>query len=233
MNHRLFCIAHRGGPGPENSLEAINASLALGVDAIEIDLWYVGGELLVTHDRRLGRQIPGQGALLDLSRDQLRALRLENGETIPTLDEVLRTVGERVLLNIEIKGPDCAQPLAEALLAHCQDNGALLEQYLVSSFDHQQLYQIMQGLPELKRGVLVEGIPLDYAGCCETLRAYAFNCSIDFLSQDLIDDTHRRGLKSWVYTANHSDEWRRLCALGVDGVFTDCPAQLLEFNRRR
>ena len=112
MNRRLFCIAHRGGPGPENSLEAINASLALGVDAIEIDVWYVGGELLITHDRRLGRQIPGQGALLDLSRDQLRALRLENGEAIPTLNDVLGTIGDRVLLNIEIKGPDCALPLA-------------------------------------------------------------------------------------------------------------------------
>src|SRR5690625_1819428 len=77
VTRRLFCIAHRGGPGPENSLEAINASLALGVDAIEIDLWYAGGELLVTHDRRLGRQISGQGTLLDLPRDHLRALRSE------------------------------------------------------------------------------------------------------------------------------------------------------------
>src|SRR5690625_7911048 len=101
VTRRLFCIAHRGGPGPENSLEAINASLALGVDAIEIDLWYVEGELLVTHDRRLGRQISGQGTLLDLPRDHLRALRLKNGEAIPTLEDVLRTVGERVLLNIE------------------------------------------------------------------------------------------------------------------------------------
>lgn len=232
MNRRLLCIAHRGGPGPENSLEAINASLALGVDAIEIDLWYAGGELLVTHDRRLGRQIPGQGALLDLSRSQLRALRLENGESIPTLHEVLQTVGERVLLNIEIKGPECARPLAQTLIAQCRDNGAPLEQYLVSSFDHQQLYQIMQRLPELKRGVLVAGIPLDYAGCCEALRAYALHCSIDFLSQSLVQDTHRRGLKSWVYTANHADEWQKLSALGVDGVFTDHPSQLLEFNRQ-
>ena len=230
MTRRLFCIAHRGGPGPENSLEAINASLALGVDAIEIDLWYAGGELLVTHDRRLDRQISGQGTLLDLPRDHLRALRLKNGEAIPTLEDVLRTVGERVLLNIEIKGPHCAAPLTEALLAHCHDNGGRLEQYLVSSFDHQQLHDMMQRLPQLKRGVLVAGIPLDYAGCCEALNAYAFNCSIDFLSPALVADTHRRGLKSWVYTANHPDEWRQLCALGVDGVFTDCPKQLLEFN---
>jgi glycerophosphoryl diester phosphodiesterase len=44
----LFCIAHRGGPihhqhtSPENSLEAIRRSLALGVDAVEIDIWQIG-----------------------------------------------------------------------------------------------------------------------------------------------------------------------------------------------
>jgi glycerophosphoryl diester phosphodiesterase len=231
VSRNLFCIAHRGGPGPENSLEAIEKSLALGVDAIEIDIWYAEGKLLVTHDRRLGRQIPGDEALLNLSQTKLKALRLENGEPVPTLDDVLRAVGERVLLNIEIKGPACALPLAETLLAHCHDHGGQLEQYLVSSFDHQQLYQLMHRLPQLKRGVLVEGIPLDYARCCEALRAYAFNTSMDFLSQALVDDAHKRGLKSWVYTANYPDEWRALSAMGVDGAFTDCPAELLAFNR--
>ncbi|MDQ2077587.1 glycerophosphodiester phosphodiesterase [Marinimicrobium sp. ABcell2] len=234
MTRRLLCIAHRGGPGtehsPENSLEAIKKSLDLGVDAIEIDIWYVEGRLLVTHDRRLGRQIPGEGPLLDQPHSKLQNLRLKNGELVPTLHDVLHTVGERALLNIEIKGPACALPLAEAILDHCHDNGGQLEQYLVSSFDHQQLYQLMHRAPQLKRGVLVEGIPLDYARCCDALRAYSFNTSIDFLNQSLVDDAHARGLKSWVYTANHKDEWRALSAMGVDGAFTDFPAELMAFN---
>lgn len=230
MPRPLTCIAHRGGSGPENSLEAIRSSLTLGVDAIEIDLWFLQGELWVTHDRRLGRQLAGRGQLLEQSRDTLESLRLENGEPIPKLSQVLELVGDRVMLNIEIKGPACAQALARCLQEHCQAGSQGLEQYLVSSFDHPQLYQMLKLLPEVKRGALVAGIPLDYAGCCDELQVYSLNSDIDFVNAKLVEDAHKRGLKSWVYTANHRDDWQRLSQMGVDGVFTDVPAELQRFN---
>jgi glycerophosphoryl diester phosphodiesterase len=48
----------------------------------------------------------------------------------------------------------------------------------------------------------------------------------------LLADARKRGLKNWVYTVNHADDWRWLHGWGVDGVFTDKPDQLLEFNRQ-
>lgn len=230
MPKPLACIAHRGGSGPENSLEAITRSLALKVDAIEIDLWYLWGELWVTHDRRLGRQLAGTGQLLEQSRQTLEALRLENGEPIPKLRQVLELVGDQALLNIEIKGPDCAQALTQSLrdFSHAALLG--LEHYIVSSFDHPQLYQMLKLAPEIKRGVLVAGVPLDYADCCVALQAYSLNSDIDFVNTELVADAHRRGLKSWVYTANHRDDWQRLSRMGVDGAFTDVPEKLQNFN---
>jgi glycerophosphoryl diester phosphodiesterase len=233
MTPPLYCIAHRGGPGPENSLEAIRRSLALGVDAIEIDIWQVEGELLVTHDRRLGRQIKAQGLLIDQPLSELRKLTLSNGEPIPTLHQVLELIGGRALLNIEIKGPECVAALVDTLTGYCSDSGCSIENYVVSSFDHQQLYQMLQLAPGIRRGVLVEGIPLDYAGCCAALQAYAFNTSINFINRALIDDARARGLKNWVYTVNAADDWQWLRSLGVDGVFTDRPEQLLAFNQTR
>src|SRR5690606_12459710 len=94
----LLCIAHRGGPilndhvSPENSLEAIRRSLDLGVDAIEIDIWQIEGELIVTHDRRLGRQLKGKGLITDKPLQELRQLTLENGEPVPVLTQVLELV---------------------------------------------------------------------------------------------------------------------------------------------
>src|SRR5690606_37369250 len=105
----LFCIAHRGGPmhnahtSPENSLEAIRRRLELRVDAIEIAIWQIEGELIVPHDRRLGRQLKGRGLLLQKPLAEVRQLTLENGEPVPTLHQVLELVGDRALLNIEIK----------------------------------------------------------------------------------------------------------------------------------
>lgn len=233
----ILCIAHRGGPvigdhiSPENSLEAIGRSLDLGVDAIEIDIFQVAGELFVTHDRRLGRQIKGEGLLTNKTPEELTQLRLANGEILPRLHQVLELIADRALLNIEIKGAQCVSALVQTLRSFCRDRQISADQYIISSFDHQQLFDMLQRAPEFRRGVLIEGIPLDYARCCEPLKAYAFNTHLGFLTQELIADSRQRGLQNWVYTVNHPDDWQWLVDLKVDGVFTDKPAAFMQFLR--
>ena len=236
---KLTCIAHRGGPLmnnqplPENSLAAIARALDAGVDAVEIDIYQIEGELLVTHDRRLGRVVSGQGIITDLPLVYLRQQKLENGEPLPTLRDILALVGDRALLNIEIKGANCVPVLQQQLAAFVGDHQLSFEHYIVSSFDHQQLYQSLQTMPQVKRAALIEGIPLDYAQCCEPLKAYAFNTHLSFITPELINDARKRGLKNWVYTVNHEEDWRWLQELGVDGVFTDKPDLLQSFNLKR
>ncbi|UZJ42878.1 glycerophosphodiester phosphodiesterase [Marinimicrobium sp. C6131] len=225
----MLCIAHRGGPGPENSLEAIRRSLAMGAPAIEIDVWQLHGELWVTHDRRLGREIAGHQVLSDLSRDHLEALRLSNGEHLPRLSQVLELVGERALLNIELKGPDCVDALVRTLTARRRDFGHSPDAWIVSSFDHQQLAQLQQSLPEVRRGLLLYGVPLDLAQSADRIDAYSVNLSLDFMPEALRRDAQQRGKKVWVYTANHPEDWRRLTEAGVDGVFTDHPDALMRY----
>jgi len=233
----LLCIAHRGGPQfadsslPENSLAAIARALELGVYAVEIDVFQIQGELLVTHDRRLGRVVSGEGIITEQPLSYLREQRLENGEPIPTLQQVLELVGDKALLNIEIKGANSVPALKKIMNEYVSSHQGNYEQYIISSFDHQQLFQAMQQLPHIKRAVLIEGIPLDYAACCEPLNAYSFNTHLSFLTPELIQDAQKRGLKNWVYTVNHEDDWKTMMSLGVDAVFTDKPDQLLKFNR--
>jgi len=217
-------------PLPENSLAAISRALDAGVDAVEIDIYQVEGELLVTHDRRLGRVVSGQGIITDLPLAYLREQKLENGEPLPTLRDVLALVRDRAMLNIEIKGANCVPTLKQQLETFAGDHQLGLEHYIVSSFDHQQLYQALQSIPHVKRAVLIEGIPLDYAQCCEPLKAYAFNTHLSFITPELLGDAHKRGLKNWVYTVNNEDDWRWLEGLGVDGVFTDRPDRLQNFT---
>lgn len=238
-NHApLLCIAHRGGPQmgptplPENSLAAIKRALTLDVYAIEIDVFQVEGELFVTHDRRLGRVTSGEGIITEQPLSYLREQQLPNGEPIPTLQQVLQLVGDKTLLNIEIKGQQTLGALKRILEEYISSAQGSYDQYIISSFDHQQLYQCLEQLPQIRRGVLIEGIPLDYAACCDELKAYSFNTHLSFVTCDLIMDAKRRGLKNWVYTANQQDDWQYLQSLGVDAVFTDKPDELLRFNEQ-
>ena len=228
----LYCIAHRGGIGnhTENTLASIKQCLQLDIDAIEIDTWNIGGELLITHDRRLGRTLPGQGRLIDQNPDHILNLELSCGNKIASLIDILELVQNNVCLNIELKGPNCSKTVAQTLQAFIEDNQLSYENYVVSSFDQRQLYEFKQLLPQIRRGVLAEGIPLHYAQCCDELGAFSFHPSINFINQELVDDAHKRGLKVWAYTANEVDDLCHLADLGVDGAFTDYPARLIEMN---
>lgn len=226
----LFNIAHRGGSaGPENSLAAIANAVGLGVDAVEVDLWALHGELYVTHDRRLGHNLPGQGLLRDQSPEQLAALRLANGEPLPSLSQVYALTRGKCLLNVEIKGPDSAQSLCRWLVQQFRTGQAQPEDFLLSSFDQVQLLYCLERLPQVRRALLVEGIPLRLSELAERLGLWAFNPSLSFLNHDLVVAAHQAGLKVFVYTVNQPDDWQWLMSLGVDGVFTDYPEQLQQF----
>ncbi len=231
----LFCIAHRGGSRQhtENTLEAFQESLEIGVDAIELDVWPVGDRLLITHDRRLGKTLPGQGRLIDHNPEHLQSIPLPCGANLTTLPEVLKLLRDRVWLNIELKGPNCAASVAYALESFTSDHGLGTDHYVVSSFDHQQLYEFKQRLPQVKRGILEAGVPLNYGATAEALEGYSIHPNIDFINQAMVDDAHRRGLRVWPYTVNEIDDLQHMQAMGVDGVFTDYPSRVIALNQER
>ena len=62
----VFVIAHRGDwrNFPENSLEAIESAIQMGVDVVELDIHRTAdGELVVCHDRTINRTTNGKGKI--------------------------------------------------------------------------------------------------------------------------------------------------------------------------
>lgn len=120
----VVIVAHRGchnpapahglPAAPENSLAALDHCIALGVDVMETDIRRTrDGYLVIMHDATVDRMTSGSGAVADLTLAQVKSLRLRanqggpsaalTDQTVPTMDELLRHAGDRIMINLDIK----------------------------------------------------------------------------------------------------------------------------------
>lgn len=131
-------IAHRGlhdfSRGPlENSLRAARAAIEQDF-SIEADLRLSrDGEIFVFHDDALDRLTFRQGLFADFCAAQLAQICLRDGQTIPTLAEILAAVASATALILELKS-DFSGDVALA-----EKTAALLQNYAgpvaLKSFD--------------------------------------------------------------------------------------------------
>lgn len=106
----ILVIAHRSDwrNFPENSLEAMESAINMGVDMIEIDVAKTkDNQLIIMHDRTLDRTTTGSGLVADKTLEEIKQLHLKNGidiatkYKIPTLEEVLLSCKGKILINLD------------------------------------------------------------------------------------------------------------------------------------
>ena len=229
-NSDFLVIGHRGARGhaPENTLLALDTGILLGAHWVEFDVQlHPEGALLVFHDLTLDRTTDGKGLLQQCDFATLRGLDAGQGQQIPTLEEALDLIEQRVGVNIELKTADGTGEAVAASLRNYIDAGWPAERFLVSSFHLPELWEFKQMAPEIPVGALLAGVPLDFAACAVELGAVSLNISAEFIDTRLLADAKAHGLKVYVYTVNDRAELSALRALGVDGVFTDYPERAL------
>jgi glycerophosphoryl diester phosphodiesterase len=107
----VLTAAHRGDwrNAPENSINAIDRSIKMGIDIVEIDVRKTkDGQLVLLHDKTIDRTTTGKGKLENWTLDSLKTLKLRQGhggavpEKIATLEEAMLFVkGKPVLVNLD------------------------------------------------------------------------------------------------------------------------------------
>lgn len=107
----VLVIAHRGDwrYAPENSLEAVQRCIDLGVDIVELDFRLTkDGHLIAMHDKTVDRTTNGTGSVSDFTLSGIKKLRLKNGcgvkgsqIQIPTLEEIMELAKGKIMINLD------------------------------------------------------------------------------------------------------------------------------------
>jgi len=223
----MICIGHRGACGhePENTLRSVRRALELGAQGIEVDVYFVDGELVVFHDAKLDRTTNGKGVLARKTFAFLRTLDAGKGERIPTLREVFEEVGRRAFINVELKGAWTAKPVSALIHEYVTRHHWSYEDFIVSAFNRRELRAVSD--PKIPIALLLTKPTRLYGLSARRVRASAVNPAARFVTKKFVENAHARGLRVFPYTVNTPTEIARLRHLGVDGVFTDFPERVV------
>lgn len=243
----LRIIAHRGGAREftENTVAAFQRALRLGADGIETDLRLTrDGSVVIYHDEKYGRVegIPERERtreVADMTYAELAARPLQpvgedgGGQTVPTLNDILREVRSGVL-NLELKRGKRFDELVERTIEILADFPEL-HRVVLEPPDLQTAQKLREALGStLKLHInpaYNEAVPFDVS-LKEVLAFSPHSISISYkkLSWEIVDLAHQAGVEVWVWTVDDPRIARAAALLGVDAVKTDHPSLLLELK---
>ncbi|MEJ7785670.1 MAG: glycerophosphodiester phosphodiesterase family protein [Solirubrobacteraceae bacterium] len=250
-------IAHRGSSGsaPENTLAAVELALAQHASYIEVDVQRsADGELVIIHDTTLQRTtnveevFPGRTSYRvgDFTLEELKRLDAGSwfgeefsGEQIPTLRELIDTIGGRAGLLLEFKAPELYPGIEAEIAAEMESIPDYLkralasERLVVQSFNVTSMRLFHELQPEIPVGLLYGYRPSEAELVAASEWADQINPSYRVTDQALVDRVHELGMTISVYTLNTGKLMREYIALGVDGIISNYPAVLRDILHRR
>ena len=232
----MLIIGHRGAMDyePENTLRSFQKAIDLKVDMVEFDVHLCKtGELVVIHDEKVNRTTDGQGFVAKKSLTELKELNVSplrrsfsetrKGEKIPTLEEVLDLIDRKVKINIELKGPNTAEPTIELIKKYIKKKKWTYDDFLISSFNHHELEKIYSLNQKIKIGILVNNLKEKHIILAQKLKAISINPDIKKINNEDIERVHQAGFKIFVWSFNNIKKTNNL---NFDGVFLNSPDKL-------
>lgn len=227
-------IAHRGfsSRAPENTLAAFKMALEFGVDGLELDVHLSkDSELIICHDEKVDRTTNGRGFIKDYSWQELQKFDAGSwfnprfaGEKTPRLQELLALVkGTQVLVNIELKTNIFPYPGIEEKVVQMVKHFGLVEQCIISSFNHYSLVRMASIFPKLKTGALYETVLYEPWNYVQTFGAAALHPQHYSVYPELVVEAKRQGLMVNTWTLDEPLDIVKAMIAKVDGIISNRP----------
>ena len=224
-----FYVCHRGAMNifPENSLEAFQGCVNLGIPVIELDVQtLLDGSLGIMHDSTVDRTTDKTGNVKDFSAMGFKNLKINNLNGYkevyaPLLEDVFLALGNKAVYFIETKDDVSMPKVVDLVKKH------RLEEYVVAmSFDIDDLNSaISENIPTcfLTKGAnpnvspeLIKNRGIEYVGVSTSV------------SEPYVQSLIQQDIKVLVYTVNQRYIRDKFLSLGVTGIISDDPFYVSE-----
>lgn len=258
----VLVVSHRGDwrNAPENSLQAFQNCIDMGVDMVELDLKKAkDGELILMHDNTLNRTTNGTGKPEDYTLAELKELRLKNGagcltrHKIPTLRETMLLCKGKILVNVD-KGYEYFEDVQKILEETGTANQCVVKEKIPYQTIKEQHGDILDKVIFMPKADLckseAESIIDSYL---QNEKPLAFEVRFSQVNDkvfELIKKLNDNGIKVFVnalwpaQNAEHDDDravelkqpdesWGWLIQQGFKLIQTDRPALLLDYLRAK
>ncbi|WP_037679559.1 glycerophosphodiester phosphodiesterase [Streptomyces griseus] len=213
----VTAVAHRGDPYRvrENTLDSLRSALALGADAVEVDVRLTrDGVPVLLHDDTLKRLWERDRPLLSLSAAEVRELT-EGG--VPTLAEALAaTDGSRVML--DLPGTPNVRA-ARRVVDVVRESGA--EDRVYYCADATAMLAVRAADPSAEIALTWTTSAPPRPALLEAVRPRWLNYRFTLVDRALTERVHRDGRLLSVWTPDTRRSMRRLLEAGVDSITTN------------
>lgn len=207
MREKPLIIYHRGRHGKHigirpNTWDAIARAVEEKAAMIECD---VGRDLRVAHD-------PGEHPLA------------------PRLPDILRMIGGRCAVNIDIKSAGALSEICASVSVAMRFDNFRADQFVLSSFDHETAIRAKCLCPELCVGIIADArlhpaylTYLAHHGI-RNLHLHWTNVCMDIEQGSRMREGARKlNMEIWVWTVNNRAQYHAMKEYGASAIFTDYP----------
>ncbi|WP_340082827.1 glycerophosphodiester phosphodiesterase family protein [Terribacillus sp. FSL K6-0262] len=235
-DHDPLIIAHRGASAvqPEHTFSAYDQALMDGADYIEIDLRRTAdGELVAMHDETVDRTTDGKGLVEELTLEEIKSLDAGEGQTVPTLGEILDWYGSEVHYYIETREDEAGELVMEEELLQLLGQYAIpRDQVLLQSFSKDSIRTLHELDPQLTLVQLLKKKDVERLDekDLQALSGTAIGVGIyaGILDEATVDLIQQHELEIHAYYRGDEREWtKEMLQYEVDGIFSDDPAYLM------
>ena len=229
LNSNVKIIAHRAGgsEAPENTIAGLNSAYEKGVYGAEIDIQRTkDGYYVINHDANFERVAKDNRKPNEMTLAEVKKLSVD-GESVPTLEEMLDASKGKLILFIELKGETADKRMADDTVRIVKEHN-MKDEVVLISLKYDVINYIESNYPEMKTGYLT------FASFGDTA---LLNCDYLALEEEsatrsAINAVHKQGKKVLIWTANGMQEQRYFLCSGADAIITDNITQANEIRKQ-